>query len=251
MPEPTITTPTSAKAGDIINRVAVEVGLAKVVDPYSSQDDNFIQLRELLNIAGDELLYMYSWSACSRVAAVDTSVDASGVYPFPVDFQRITNQTAWELNNRIPVISLSAQQWAMMEGRQLAKDTIYAKFRIQQGKFTIFPQPAPPNLLINYEYFSVNWVTDGTVVGLLKAECTQPADVPFFPRLVISRYLKLKWLQAKGLDATIAQDDFNQIFDNITGVDKGAPVLNAGSGVYGVPLLNGWDNIGDTGFGNP
>ncbi len=80
-----IVTPTSATAGDIINRVAVEVGLVKVADPYASQDNNFIQMRELLNIAGDELLYMYDWSACSRVAVVDTSVDNSGEYPFPDD----------------------------------------------------------------------------------------------------------------------------------------------------------------------
>ena len=151
-----ISTGASAAAGDIINRVAVEVGLKKVADPYASQDDSFIQLRELLNIAGDELLYMYDWSACSRVAVIDTSLDDSGEYPFPDDYQRITNQTAWELNNRIPVRSLSPQQWAMMEGRQFAKDTIYAKFRIQQGQFTIFPQPAPPNLLINYEYYSLS-----------------------------------------------------------------------------------------------
>ncbi len=137
----------------------------------------------------------------------------------------------------------------MMEGRQFAKDTIYAKFRIQQGQFTIFPQPAPPNLLINYEYFSVNWVSDGTTPDTLKSECTQNSDKPFFPRLIISRYLKLKWLQAKGLDANTAQDDFNQIFDNVTGTDKGAPVLNAGSGSFGIPLLNGWDNIGDSGYG--
>lgn len=251
MAEPIITAPTSATAGDIINRVAVEVGLTKVADPYSSLDNNFIQLRELLNIAGDELLYMYTWSACSRVAEIDTTLDASGVYPFPVDFQRMTNQTAWELNNRIPVISLSPQQWSMMEGRQFAKDTIYAKFRIQQGSFTIFPQPAPSGLLINYEYYSVNWVTDGTDTLVLKAEAAAAADTPFFPRLVISRYLKLKWLQAKGLDASGAQDDFNQVFDNITGTDKGAPILNAGNGSIGVPLLNGWDNIGDSGFGNP
>lgn len=247
-----ISTPSSATAGDIINRVAVEVGIvtAKIPDPYSSQDANIIQMRELLNIAGDELLYANDWSACSRVAEIDTDVDDSGVYPFPADFQRITNQTAWELTNRIPVMMLSPQQWAMLEGRQFAKDTLYAKFRIQQGSFTLFPQPTPAGLVINYEYFSVNWVTDGNTLDTLKAECTQSSDKPFFPRLVISRYLKLKWLEAKGLDATKAQDDFNQIFDNVTGTEKGAPILDAGSGGCGIPLLNGWNNVPDTGYGN-
>lgn len=246
-----ISTGASATAGDIINRVAVEVGLAKVADPYASEDTNFTQLRELLNIAGDELLYMADWAACSRTATIDTTADNSGEYAFPSDFQRITNQTAWELTNRIPVHSVSAQQWAMMEGRQLASDTLYARFRVQQGKFTILPQPAPSGLVISYEYHSVNWVTDGADTSVLKAEATQYADKPFFPRLVISRYLKLKWLQAKGLDATAAQDDFNQIFDNVTSSDKGAPVLNAGRGMGGVRFLNAWDNIGDSGFGNP
>ena len=245
-----ISTGASATAGDIINRVAVEVGLAKVVDPYSSVDANFIQLRELLNIAGDELLYMAAWAACSCTAVIDTTADNSGVYALPDDFQRITNQTAWELSNRVPIRSISAQQWAALEGRNLASDTLYARFRIQQGNFTILPQPAPSGLLISYEYHSINWVVDGSD-GTLKSEATQYADKPFFPRLVISRYLKLKWLQAKGLDANTAQDDFNQIFDNVTSTDKGAPVLNAGHVAGGVHLLNAWDNIGDSGFGNP
>lgn len=244
-----LSTATSATAGDIINRVAIEVGLSKLADPYTSQDNNFVQLQELLNIAGEELLWMYDWSAMSQVAVINTNDDDSGVYPFPDNYQRLTNQTAWELNNRVPVRVLSPQQWAMLEGRQFAKDTIYAKFRIQEGQFTIFPQPAPPNLLINYEYFSVNWVTDGDDSNIYKAECTQATDIPFFPRLLISRYLKLKWLQAKGLEATGAQDDFNQIFDNITGGDKGAPVLSAGGGGFGTPLLNMHDNVGDTNYG--
>ena len=48
-------TPVTSTATQILNRVAAEIGLAPVSDPYSSQDPAFIQMRYLLNVAGEEL----------------------------------------------------------------------------------------------------------------------------------------------------------------------------------------------------
>jgi len=117
---------TASSANDIINRVAAEVGLTPVPDPLTSQDASFIQMRYLLNTAGEELAIAFNWDFLYKTFNIDTTVDNSGNYPLPLDYARIANQTALELNNRVPVVMLTPQQWAMLEGRQFAKDTIYA-----------------------------------------------------------------------------------------------------------------------------
>jgi hypothetical protein len=241
---------TTMTASAILNRVAVEVGLDSTADPYGSQDAEFIRLQTLLNIAGEELAIMHDWDFLVRDAAINTDVDDSGEYALPADFLYITNQTVWERNNRVPVILLSAQDWQYLEGTQFAKDTIYAKFRLQKGKFTLYPQPTPTGLDIHYEYTSKNWVLDGSIPDTFKEEVTTGTDSPLYDRTLITRYVRLKWLEVKGFDTAKAQDDFNQIFGMLTGRDKGAPILSVGGGMRGLPLLNAWRNIGDSNFGS-
>ncbi len=271
---------TSTTANDVINRVAVEVGLNKTQDPVGSQDNNFIQLTELLNIAGEELAIMHDWNFLTRNASINTTTDNSGDYQLPADFLHITNQTVWERNNRVRVHLLSAQEWQYLEGRQFASDTIYAKFRLQQGRFTIYPQPTPTGLDIHYEYISKAWVLDETsqvtntfenfltlngeqfltVNGLefnvldtdqFSDEVKIGTDIVLYDKTLISRYLKVKWLEAKGFDSTKAQMDFNQIFMTLSGYDKGAANLNAGYGYRGFPFLDVYRNVSDTNFGAP
>jgi hypothetical protein len=77
---------------------------------------------------------------------------------------------------------------------------------------------------------------------------TLPSDKPLFDKTLITRALKVKYLEAGGFDTTKAQDDYNQIFKFLTGTDKGAPVLNAGRGRGSFPYLS-MNNVGDTGYG--
>lgn len=242
---------TSISASEILNRVAVEVGLDPVVNPYSTNDQSFVQLQYLLNIAGEDLAIQYPWNMLVRDASIDTTLDPSGEYALPEDFLYITNQTVWERNNRVPIQLLSAQDWAYLEGRQFAKDTIYAKFRLQMGKFTIYPQPVPSGLDIHYEYTSKNWVMDPVQQDKLKDDVTTGTDIPLYDKTLITRYVKLKWLEAKGFESGKAQDDFNQTFLNLTGHDKAAPTLNQGFGSRGYPYIDVYRNTSDTNFGNP
>jgi hypothetical protein len=53
---------TSANANEILNRVAVEVGLDPVADPYSTEDSAFIQLRFLINSVGVDLSLLHDWN---------------------------------------------------------------------------------------------------------------------------------------------------------------------------------------------
>lgn len=240
----------TATVNDSMNRVAVEVGLPPQQDPWGSPDPDFQRLRYMVNIVGEELSRLYPWEFLIREHQIQTLDTDSGDYPLPVDFLYMINQTGWERSENVPLFGpLSAQDWQYLLGRDLVSYTIYASFRIQQGLFTIFPQPPPNGLDIHFEYISRAWCLDSNTGNTPAEEAKAGADIPLFDRTLFSRMLKVKWLDAKGYDSSKAQDDVNQMFEIITGQDKGAPILAAGNNFRQFPYLDGWRNTPDTGFG--
>lgn len=239
----------------ILNRVAAEVGITPVVDPMASADPFFIQCRLLLLTAGEELLQAYPWEKLIRTHTITTADGDTGVYDMPADFAYFVNQTQWDETNRVPMGGpLSAQEWTYLKGRNLASQTLYASFRQSQGKFNVYPSPPAAGLTLSFEYISTDWVYDfdasqaaGEDVYIDNIE--DGADFPVFDKTLITRALKVKYLEAGGFDTTKAQADYNQIFAFLTGTDKGAPVLDAGLNRAGIPLLSSY-NTPDTGFGS-
>jgi hypothetical protein len=239
---------TIIQATEILNRVAAEVGKQPVLDPYSSADPVFIQMQYLLNTAGEELMQAYPWEFLVKEHQI-TTVEGQSVYPLPDDFGYMINQTSWERNENIPLGGpLSAQDWTWLKGRDLAQNTLYASFRIAQGTFNIYPDPPPAGLDINFEYITINWATNGAIPPVAQDKIILGSDLPLYDKTLITRYLKVKYLESAGFDTTKAQDDFAQSFSFLTGFDKAAPILNAGSGFRSYPYLSGC-NLPDTGYG--
>lgn len=241
---------TTIIANEILNRVAAEVGIAPVISPIESADAFFVQLRYLLNTAGEELMQAYPWELLVRSHQIITEAGDSGEYDMPDDFGYIMNQTEWDRTNNVPMGGpLSAQEWTYLKGRDLASNTLYASFRISQGKFNVFPTNPPAGLDLNFEYMSKDWVWNGSIDDPeYKDSVTLPSDVPLFDKTLITRALKVKYLESGGFETTKAQADYNQIFAFLTGTDKGAPILSAGRSSRGFPYLSIY-NVGDTGFG--
>lgn len=241
---------TAITASDILNRVAAEVGIVPISAPYASQDPFFVQLQYLLNTAGEELMQAYPWELLVRTHTITTTALDSGTYDMPDDFGYILNQTSWDKTNNVPMGGpLSAQDWTYLKGRGLASNTLYASFRIAQGNFNVFPAPPPEGLDLSFEYISSDWVYDPSTNPVsYKKGINQASDIPLFDKTLITRALKVKYLESGGFDTQKAQADYNQIFAFLTGTEKGAGVLNAGMGGSGIPYLSSY-NVGDTGFG--
>ena len=115
--------------------------------------------------------------------------------------------------------------------------------------FSLFPQPPPAGLDINFEYQTKNWVSDGQPTPTLTDVVTSGSEIVLFDRTLITRMLKLKWLEAKGFDTSKAQDDFNQVYGSVTGKDKGASVISAGRNGRTFPYLDTYRSTPDSGFG--
>lgn len=235
-------------ATEIINRVAVEVGQLPTSDPFAADDPVFVKLKYLLQIAGEELIAAYPWEFLTKSHEITTQEGDTGAYPLPADFSYMIPQTGWERSNERRLgEALSAQEWTYLQAKKLGANSLHAAFRISEGVFNVFPTPPPAGLNITFEYISDLWVRSATQPYTYSDTITIAAETPMFDKTLLTRYLKLKYLQTTGFDTTVAEDDFAQCFSFLTGKDKGAMVLNAGR-ARGYPYL-GAANIPDTGFG--
>jgi hypothetical protein len=237
-------------ANDIINRAAVESGLLKDPSPVESSDESFVQLAELLNACGQELVELHAWQLLVGKHQILTAEGQTGSYDLPDDFSYMIDQTGWEHSNTAPLGGpLSAQDWTYLEGRNLVSDTIYASFRLVDNKFDIFPQdPVPAGLDINFEYISRNWAEDPGS-GLRKDSVTVGSDIVLYEPIMMVKFLRLKFLSARGFDTAAAAIEFQTIFDSRTGKDAGAQILNASNNARGFPYLSPYRNTGDSGMG--
>jgi hypothetical protein len=240
---------TLLSAIDILNRVAAEVGVAPVADPYASVDPSFVKMQYLLNIAGEELLQAHPWEFLIKEHQIVTQAGDTGVYDLPDDFGYMINQTGWERSQQVPLGGpVTAQDWAYLKAQDTNAPTLYVSFRISEGKFNTHPAPPPEGLTITFQYVSTRWVRSSTLPYTYFDAVSKGSQTPMYDRTLISRYVKVKYLESLGFDTTKAQDDFTQCFSFLTGKDKGAAILDAGNSGRNFQYIGG-GNVPITGFG--
>lgn len=235
-------------AAEIVNRAAVECGLLPSDDVFAETAPEFIQLRNLLSTCGQDLCEAYPWEILSREHSITTTGSDTGDYDLPDDFGRMVPQTGWEQTDNVPLGNpLSPQQWAYLQGRDLVDSSIYVSFRIAEDKFSVFPQPPTAGLTITFEYVSRNWVllSGGTEYADV---VSMNSDQVLFKPVMIVQYLRFKFLEAKGLPSEGALGAFKKAYEQATGGNKGAPILNLAGPRTHVRFLSHW-NLPDTGFG--
>jgi hypothetical protein len=237
---------------NIINQVAVESGLGPFVDVLASSDPAFVQLRYLLNSSLAELMEMHPWEGLTREFSYTTTVGEEGKIDLPADFGYMIDQTGWDRSNNLPLAGpLSPQEWTFLLGRNLEAAPRYVSFRFDSGQFWVLPQsPMPPNVEITFEYISRNLVQSAGILPYEYSDVVETSgDIVLLPPQVVTRLLKLRFLEAKGFDATAASAQFTNAFNSWTGKSVSAPILSAGRGGTGVALLNKLLNVPASGYG--
>jgi len=237
----------------IINRAALEVGLLPSPNPTNDQDEAFVQLVGLLTGAGQELCELHPWQVLVRRYEINTNPandGTSGSYDLPDDFNYMIDQTGWDRKNRVAIGGpLSAQDWTYLAGRDLVSQTIYASFRQVDGKIDIYPQPAPEDMLITFEYISRNWLMEQGQTIPNRDDVGSGSDLCVLDPQLTIKFLKLKFLQAKGFDTSAAGLEFDTMLSSRMGKSEGAPVLSASNSTRGFPYLNSYGSTPDTGYG--
>lgn len=227
--------------------------LSDSTDVYASTDLAIIQLRNLLTSAGRELLALNTWQRLIKQYShtIVSPGDDSGELALPDDFGYMIPQTAWTPTNAgigMPLAGpLSPQDWTYLVNSGLATSTIYVSFRQSAGTLNLLPIPPPLGVEINYQYIMRTWVIDddGTTY---KDRAENNDDTILYIPILIQKFLKLRFLEAKGFDTTAALGQFQTAFMQWTGNDISAPVLNMARSRGVFPYL-GWRNIPDTNYG--
>jgi hypothetical protein len=232
----------------VINQVAGELGLPQsTTDPFQSSDKNILRLCTVLRGAVKQLQGMHEWQNLEVVFELTTQSGDTGVYPLPADFSTMTDQTAWQQNFFWPLRGpYSAQMWQRIIN--FPTTGIYVAFRIQNNQLFLWPQPPQPGIEISFVYKTAYCTLDG-VTQQLKPFPTQGVDIINFDWLMMSAFLKLRYLQEIGHDTTSANDNFKMIFDMMTSQSDGAAPELGLARTYTYPYLNIY-NVPDTGFGN-
>lgn len=158
-------------------------------------------------------------------------------YPLPSDWLKQIPQTEWDRTNRWPLMGpKSPQEW-----QSYKSGVVYAgpreRFRIQANAIQI--SPPPPNALIfAYEYISANWAYSATNVG--KPYFTADTDTCIYDDSLMVAGLKLRWMQAKGLDYSFNATEYGALLQACMAQDKSAPKLSL-SPVLGEILMTEWN----------
>lgn len=230
---------------EILNRVAVAVGLDSTSDPYSSNEKLFVQMKGLLQDAGDELVKLHDWEILQKEESFTTNGSTS--YAFPSDFDRMIPGTHWNQATNLPVAGgLSPQDWQYVQSAGVVGTTIYASFRKKEGALFIWPVESGMDIV--YEYISTNWVQ--TAGGTYTDEFTAGTDVVLYDAALIRNYLRSKFYEAKGFDTIAPEKVASMFFNSAMSADVSAPILSMGNARRGYPLLDGYRNVPDTGYGS-
>lgn len=237
-------------AGDIISEVGIDVGLPVTLDPFQSQDAQYQRMITQLNLSGNALLTLYPWSRLRALATINCQ-PGLGNYALPDDFSSMTPGTTWRKDqNFVPGYgTVSAQTWQYLVNVPIV-GTINVIYREQMGGISVLPTPTMP-YSFTFEYVSRGWVTDAGNTGTYRDNVQVASDIVLFDPLLISRYLKMRWLKSTGFDASDATDEFNLLLDNRSSTDTSKPKLSA-AGVLaplGAPLIS-IANIPQTGYGS-
>ncbi len=238
-------------ATTLINRAALEVGLTPENDPFASEDQSFVQLRGLLDAAGQELIEYHPWQRFVNRYAFNTSDNGqTGSYPLPEDFAYMIDQTGWDNSNKLAVGGpLTAQDWTYLAGRDLSRSTIYVSFRLFDGEMQVYPQPPPANINISFEYVARNWASPFNEPSPTQDVVLTGSDLVWYEPILIVKFLKAKFLEAKGFDPSTARLEFENMFNSRAGKDEGAPILSAAGPRRRYPYLNPFFNTPDTNYG--
>lgn len=209
---------------NIISEVAVAVGLGAVSNAFASQDPNIVQMRGELKRVGRQLVLENDWLQLVKEHTFVTTSASS--YSLPADFVAMVPQTGWNRTSQQPLEPLSAQRWQRLKAS--ADGVAYtALFRPRATTLELWPQPPVLGQTIAFEYRSSYWVqASGSSAADQNAPAANTDTIKLELELIVPA-LKLAFLQAKGFDATAAQNEYDAAYEALKSVNTPAgPVLS-------------------------
>lgn len=179
--------------------------------------------------------------------AGSTSITFSQVlFPPPSDFDRQIDRTHWDKSKHWEMLGPSTPQQREWLRSGYISTGPRIRYSYMGGYFMIWP-PLGSTESLAYDYLSKWWIYAAAATTTTKQLFTVDTDTTIFPDPLMRAMIKLKYLEAKGLETTAALRAYNAQRDMGFANDGGSPTLSMNPRPSSV--LIGWENIPDSNYG--
>lgn len=242
----------------IAQTAADELGIDRPSSLVGSTDNTARQLLALLNREGVQLVQRHEWAASIRQKVV-TVTSGTSVYAVPTDFDRLIDDTMWDVTNRWPMIGpLSSQEWETLL-RGIIISTPRRVWRLVgelDGTYSgatafnveIMPTPSNSTDQFSYEYLTTGYARRSADASV--GTFDHDDDLPILPERLFILGLIWRYKSAKGLPYAEEKLTYDMAVDTAVAADKSARVLQLSQPTLVGPRLLNWQNIPETGFGS-
>jgi hypothetical protein len=184
----------------MIQSVAKEIAITSPSSVIGNTDKQIIQLLQLAQTEGDELLSRHMWTAAQKEFTFTQSAAASqGAVATIIgsDFDYILNDILWNRTTQLPVLGpLAARDWQAIQAFPVTGP--YPQYRINGGIMYFTPTPSNATDTIAGEYKSKNWCESSG--GTDQDSWQDDTDVGLLDERLMRQGILWRWYHAKGLD---------------------------------------------------
>ena len=213
------------KCIELVQSVALRVGLPAPTTATSSTDPMVQQLLELMNEEGRELSARHGWQALRREAtfttlAAETQGTVSALAP---GFKSFVNESFWNRSLRRPLFGpLDPATWQQIKAQNFAGP--WSHFMVRGNVLLMYPVPAAGQTCA-FEYQSKLWVL--AVDGITGRELfTRDDDTAYVDDDAMMLGTIWRWRQAKGLEYAEDFRKYELRVADLMGRDGAKPILN-------------------------
>ena len=151
------------------------------------------------------------------------SVASTEAYALPSDYDRITNETFWNITHQRPLIgSNTAKEWRVLQNSTVSGATVNDYYRIRGGEMLLFPIPTSVESFI-YEYQSNLIVEDSGGTG--QTGWLADSDVPVVDSYILQLNGTWRLLKMQGRPYAEEQRDYELALADRMGNDGGRKAI--------------------------
>lgn len=229
----------------IVQDVCSRLGIAQPTAVFSSQDQQIIQLRTLMNQEGQELArgvnFEHAWTKLITEKTFTTVAAAIQTSAVPTDFGWYINESLWNRTTMRKLLGpVTAEQWQAQQALNTGA-VPDAWFRFRGGNLLIYPSPTAGQTAA-YEYVSSYWCQNSG--GSSQASMSADSDTAILDETLITLGVEWRFLKQKGLDYAESFRTYQIEVNKAIARDGGRPRLSMSRPV--VPRFNG--NIPESGW---
>lgn len=183
----------------IVQDCCEELGIQSPSSVVGNTDRQVIQILQIANREGRDLLARYPWTAAIREATfTQAAASLQGTMTsLAAGFDYIMNDTMWNRTTSLPIMGpVASRDWQTLQAFPVTGP--YQQFRIRDGKLYFDPVGANATDTIAFEYKSKYFCESSG--GTDQTEWSADADIGLLDEELMKLGIVWRWLKRKGLD---------------------------------------------------